>query len=256
MQRTLMMWLCVCITTIMSCKESQDSTVGNRYVNEEVTSYSTYPEVYGVKSVTEQVANLRDLFPEIKDATFDEKLASSPLPQYAEGWFAIPRWQVLASTYGLAVQKVLATIQSKRSFYNYREGSLGEEFLRPHEHTTSMLKILANQQAGHNILIIPVQFGLLHRGQSVRRAREVFQSNEFGLGSFQVGIMLLTHPERLVQWDQLHLDCAGDEYAPGADGVFCHAPLFLFHGGGLGFIAYPCGHAGGGFGSVSGFLPQ
>ena len=119
-----------------------------------------------------------------------------------------------------------------------------------------MLKILANQQAGHNILIIPVQFGLLHRGQSVRRAREVFQSNEFGLGSFQVGIMLLTHPERLVQWDQLHLDCAGDEYAPGADGVFCHAPLFLFHGGGLGFIAYPCGHAGGGFGSVSGFLPQ
>ncbi len=256
MQRTLMMWLCVCITTIMSCKESQDSTVGNRYVNEEVTSYSTYPEVYGVKSVTEQVANLRDLFPELKDATFDGKLASSPLPRYAEGWFAIPRWQVLASTYGLAVQKVLATIQSKRSFYNYREGRLGEEFLRPHEHTTSMLKILANQQAGHNILIIPVQFGLLHRGQSVRRAREVFQPNEFGLGSFQVGTMFLTHPERLVQWNQLHLDCAGDEYARVADARFVYAPVFDFHDGGLKFGTRPRADAHWDYGSVSGFFPR
>ena len=52
-----------------------------------------------------------------------------------------------------------------------------------------------------------------------------------------VGIMLLTHPEREVRWKQLHIDCAGDEFAPGADGVFSRAPLFGFRRGRAGFCA-------------------
>jgi len=49
----------------------------------------------------------------------------------------------------------------------------------------------------HDILVVPAQFGLRHRGRSVRRVREVMNANEFGLGVFAIGIMLLTHPERL-----------------------------------------------------------
>jgi hypothetical protein len=79
---------------------------------------------------------------------------------------------------------------------------------------------------------------------------------EFGLGAFAVGCMLLTHPEREVKWEQLHMDCAGDEFAPDADGDFSRAPVFFFSDGKVGFGAYWFDRARDGYGSVSGFLPQ
>ncbi|MBU0624750.1 hypothetical protein KKF05_00220 [Patescibacteria group bacterium] len=107
-----------------------------------------------------------------------------------------------------------------------------------------------------DILVVPAQFGLRHRGRSVRRAREVFMANEFGLGAFAIGIMLLTHPEREVQWEQLHVDCAGDEFAPEAGGGFSGAPLFRFSGGGVGFSARWFDDAYEFCGSASAFLSQ
>ncbi|MEK7603565.1 MAG: hypothetical protein AAB461_00390, partial [Patescibacteria group bacterium] len=35
----------------------------------------------------------------------------------------------------------------------------------------------------------------------------------------------------LVQWEQLHIDCPGDEYSHGADGDFSGAPAFDFDDG-------------------------
>jgi hypothetical protein len=32
--------------------------------------------------------------------------------------------------------------------------------------------------------------------------------------------MALVHPERYVRWEELDTDCAGDEFAPDADGAF------------------------------------
>jgi hypothetical protein len=77
-----------------------------------------------------------------------------------------------------------------------------------------------------------------HRGKSVRRARETFASNEFGLGAFAIGCMALVHPERYVRWEELDTDCAGDEFAPDANGVFSEAPIFYFYDDRLGFGAY------------------
>ncbi len=79
---------------------------------------------------------------------------------------------------------------------------------------------------------------------------------EFGLGSLAVGSMLLTHPERLVRWEQLHIDCPGDEFAPGADGRFDHAPVFDFDGSRVGFGASQVSIVNEDYGSASGFLPQ
>ncbi|MBU0648908.1 hypothetical protein KJ969_02295, partial [Patescibacteria group bacterium] len=64
------------------------------------------------------------------------------------------------------------------------------------------------------------------------------------------------HPEREVRSEQLHIDCAGDEYSPGADSGFGRSPYFDFFDGRLRF-----GTSGGGdvlarFGSASAFLPQ
>jgi hypothetical protein len=82
------------------------------------------------------------------------------------------------------------------------------------------------------------------------------QVNEYGLGAFAVGIMLLTHPERLMNYDDLYVDCAGDEYAPEADGDFSHAPFFRFDDDRVKFLAYWFGNARDNYGSASAFLPQ
>ena len=76
------------------------------------------------------------------------------------------------------------------------------------------------------------------------------------LGACAIGIMVLPHPERLVQWEQLHVDCAGDEFASDADGDFSYAPLFRFDGGKVEFGAYWYDNAYGHYGSASAFLPR
>lgn len=68
--------------------------------------------------------------------------------------------------------------------------------------------------------------------------------------------MLLTHPERLVSYDDLWIDCAGDEYAPVAVGGFSGAPFFSFVGGEVEFAADWFDDARSDYGSASGFLPQ
>ena len=185
------------------------------YFNEEVPSSYGYPTGYKPKAITEQLDRLRELFPGI--GTADEKLAEQAPPLYAEGWFAIPRWEKLADTYGEALARVLELIAKSREgeFRNV------EKFTREYpprsllqtERTDMMLKTLGEQQGDHDVLVIPAQFGFRHRGRSVRRARGVFTANEFGLGALAVGIMLLTHPERLMDIDDLGINCAGDEYA-------------------------------------------
>src|SRR3989344_4258507 len=232
----------------------KELSVSNQFTDEEVQSNYAYPKGYTVRGITEQTNILRQLFPGIGFA--DEKLANQPLPPNAEGWFAIPKLEKFAPTYGEAVEKVLAMTGSKRKFYNYRDGQLGVEYLRQHAKTVKMFQKLGDEQKDFDILVVPAQFGLRHRGRSVRRAREVFTANEFGLGAFAIGIMVLTHPERLVQWEQLHVDCAGDEFAPGAGGDFSSAPFFDFDGGGVEFGARWYVYADGHYGSASAFLSQ
>ena len=235
----------------------KDLSVSDKFKNEEVASNYGYLSGYRKpKSITEQCNILRQIFPGVGFA--DEKLAERPVPTGAEGWFAIPKWQTIAPTYGEAVQKVLDAIKKARNgkFYNYREGQLGSDRLRQSAKTEKVFQTLGDEQKDHDILVVAAQFGLRHRGRSVRRAREVMNSQEFGLGAFAVGIMILTHPERLMHYDDLWLDCAGDEFAPVADGDFSSAPLFRFDDGKVEFAADWFGAAVGGYGSASAFLSQ
>ena len=225
------------------------------YADEEVASSYTYPNGYALKTLHEQIAILSKLFglDGAKALAYAENLPQ--LPEGAEGWIAVPKWQAIADTYGKAVEKVLALLGESRKFKNWREGQLDEKYLRQTERTEQMLAKFCEQQEG-DIIIIPGQFGLRHRGRSVRRARVVFVGNEFGFGSFINGCMLLTHPEREQTWEQLHIDCAGDEYAPDGDGEFVYAPGFDWGDGGLRFGAGWAGITNKQFGSASGFLPQ
>ena len=231
----------------------------NQFADEGVASNCGYLSGYTApKPIADQVKLLREFFPDLGTSTFDENIATSELSSGAEGYFAIPRWQKIASTYGEAVQKVLDLIKQTRDgkFHNYREGQLGPQHLRQHARTVEKFQQLGEQQEGHDFLVVPCQFGIRHRGRSVRRAREVMTANEFGLNTFSIGIMLLANPERLRHYNDLWIDCAGDEYAPVTGDDFCRAPCFYFDDGEVKFATRDVDYAYGCCGSASGLLLQ
>jgi hypothetical protein len=235
----------------------QELSVSNKFADEEVESSYGYPSGYNKpKGITEQTNRLRELFPNIGFA--DEKLAEGTLPPNAEGWFAIPRWEKIASTYGEAVQKVLDLIKQNRNieFFNYRKGLLGLQLLRQSQKSAKAFQKLGDEQKDYDILVVPAQFGLHHRDRSVYQAREVMNASEFGLGAFSIGIMILTHPERLMNHNDLWIDCAGDEFTGCGYYQFDRVPIFLFGDGKIKFFARRLGGAFDHYGSASAFLLQ
>lgn len=237
-----------------------ENRVTDQFKDEEVESQYGYLSGYTKpKSITEQCNILRQIFPGVGFA--DEKLAEREVPEGAEGWFAIPKWQTLAPTYAEAVQKVLDAIKKARNgkFYNYRDGQIVNERLRHTAKSAEVFQKLGDEQKDYDILVVAGQFGIRHRGRSVRRAREVMLDlgNEFGLGAFTVGIMILTHPERLMNYDDLWIDCAGDEFdVPDGDVRFDRAPCFYFYDGRVRFGTRWFDRANESYGSASGFVPQ
>ena len=171
------------------------NTASDKFMDEEMGSNRVYPPTYRVRAVEAQVTALRGYFPSLGSCI--EKLGRRPLPDGAEAWFVIPRWQSLAQTYNEAVQVVLEVLATKRRFSNRIIGRLGPEYLRQSERTKLAEKILSEQQEGSDLLVVAAQAGLLHRGSSARRTRVAMAGNEFGMGVFAFACMLLTHPERL-----------------------------------------------------------
>jgi hypothetical protein len=227
-------------------------TVSSKYLDEEVGSNRVYPPTYRVRPVEAQVTELRKLFPAL--GSCQEKLARKPLPEGAEAWFAIPRWQALAPTYNQAVELVIEVLATKRKFSNRIIGKLGDKFLRQCERSRLAEKILAEQQQGNDFVVVGAQAGLLHRGSSARRTRVSMAGNEFGLGVFAIACMLLTHPERLSTGDTLMIDCGGDEYSVRGDYTFDRVPLFDYDIAGIEFSIFYEDRARNLWGTPTGFL--
>ena len=233
-------------------------SISNKFKSEEVASnYGYFSGYCKPRSITEQCNIPRQIFRGVGFA--DEKLVKRAVPADAEGWFAIPKWQTVAPTYGEAVRKVFGAIKKVRrgKFHSYRDRQINDQRLRQSTETASVFQKLGDEQKDHDILVVAAQFGIRHRGRSVRRAREVFSVNEFGLGAFAVGIMILTHAKRLQHYDDLWIDCAGDEFDdPDSDVRFDHAPAFRFCGGWVLFDALRFDNAHEDCGSASAFVPQ
>jgi hypothetical protein len=227
-------------------------TVSSKFKDEEVGSNRIYPPSYRVRPVEAQVSELRKMFPALSSCM--EKLARKPVPQGAEAWFAIPRWQALAPTYNEAVGLMLEVLASKRKFSNRIVGKLGDTFLRQTERSKLAEKILAGQQQDNDFVVVGAQAGMLHRGSSARRTRVSMAGNEFGLGVFAIGCMLLTHPERLSTGDTLMIDCSGDEYSARGGYTFDRVPLFDYDIAGIEFSIFYEDRARNLWGTPTGFL--
>ena len=244
-----------------------EMTTPNQYANEVVSSSYTYPKEYKMKPIGEQVQTIATIFGLDPIQALDFIKTLPALPDGAEGWFAIPRVSSVAKKhfsaitdsaeqYCEALKLVHSKVAESRSFTNYREGQITTAQIRQHPRTQRFLEQLESEQQG-DILILAVQYGMRHRGKSVRRARETFSGNEFGLGAFAIGCIALVHPERYVHWEELDTDCPGDEFAPDVVSVFSGAPFWRFYGGELKFdtcgVSIACAY----FGSVSAFVvPQ
>lgn len=238
----------------------------DRYADEEVHSSYTYPKEYkGPKLIEGQIAAIAEIFNLDPRHAYVYTKDLPELPNGAEGWFAVPtvdgiarehfpKMTDLADKYCRAVQLVHTKIAESRSFYNYRDNQITRVQLRVSARTTRTLDLVAEKQPG-DILIIPAQLGMRHRGRSVRRAREVFAANEFGLSSLVVGSILLVHPARLVRWGELEIDCSSDEFDdPDCSGYFARTPLFRFYDGGIKFSTVSFDNPRDLSGSASGFI--
>lgn len=230
----------------------QRHTVSNKYKDEEVGSKREYPLTYRVRPVEAQVTELRKLFPSV--GSCNERLSRKPLPDGAEAWFAIPRWQAVAPTYNEAVENMLEVLATKRKFSNRIIGRLNDKYLRQSERSKLAERILSEQQQGQDFLVVAAQAGMLHRGSSARRTRVAMAGNEFGLGVFAFGCMLLTHPERLSNGETLMVDCSGDEYSVRGDHTFDRVPLFDYDLSGIEFSIFYEDRARNLWGTPTGFL--
>lgn len=230
----------------------QKHTICERYTDEQVGSNRVYPPSYKIRPIEAQVTELKKSFPGLKNC--QEKLARRPLPEHAEGWFAIPRWQALAPTYGQAVEKIVAAILSKRRFQNRIASRLDATYLRQMERSVMAEGILAEQQAGNEILVVAAQLGLRHSGCSARRARARMAGNEFGLGAYAMLSILFTHPERLSSEETLMIDCGGDQYSINGDYTWDRVPLLDYDISGVEFSIFYEDRARDLWGMPSGFL--
>lgn len=233
----------------------------NQYADEETESDYGYLSGYRQpRPIGEQVDILAKIFSLSVGGTaeFIEKVVPTMvIPHGAEGLIAVPKFDRLGATYSEALLRVIAAVKTARDgkFYNYREGELGDEYVRLIARTEKMMAQLAEQQPG-DFIIVPAQLGMLHRGKSVRRAREVMRRDEFGLDAIAFFSALLTHPNRLQHYDDLWVDLPGNEYAPDADGDFSESLFAYFSVGRVEFGYRFLDDAIGSFGSASGFLPQ
>jgi hypothetical protein len=229
----------------------QRHAISDKFRDEEVASERVYPTTYRVRPIEAQVTELRKVFPQL--GSCHEKLARRPLLEGADAWFAIPRWQAIATTYNEAVETIIDALGKRRRFSNRLIGKLDGKYLRQTERSALAESILAEQQQGCDILVVAAQAGILHRGSSARRTRVVLAPNEFALGAFSFASMLLTHPERLSSRDTLMVDCGGDEYSVRGDYTFDRVPLFDYDLGGIEFSIFYHDRARNLWGTPTGF---
>jgi hypothetical protein len=238
----------------------------NKYKDEEVRVAYGYPKEYkGPKPIEQQIKAIAEIFGLDPASALEYAKKLPVLPDDAEGWFAIPSVDALAAKYFpevtdhaekycRALQLVHQKIADGRSFTNWRNGQIDMAYIKVSLRTQEMMQKVTEQQKG-DILIIAAQLGKRHGGRSVRRAREVFVANEYGLTSVAIGSIVLVHPERLTRWEELDPDCSGDEFSDDGDGFFGRAPYFNFNGKaefGTKGVSSPYDY----YGSASGFVSQ
>lgn len=182
---------------------------------EEALSERSYGCDYtGAKPVELQACRLKELLGD-NGLTYDVVAVQRGVPVNAEDFFVIPRYEIISRNYCRAVLFVLSLLEQVVRFEmnNILKTDLERRVITIKQsiRTRKGRRELIRQQQGHDLLIYPAGFGKRYKCCSVAKVRGIMDRNEFGLGVYEVAIMLLLHPERLTHTCDLWIDCCGDE---------------------------------------------
>ncbi|OGB73688.1 hypothetical protein A3K24_02520 [candidate division Kazan bacterium RIFCSPHIGHO2_01_FULL_44_14] len=217
----------------------------NPYIKERVKQAWFYPKNWKVKNVTEQLAKLTELFPGIDLSQVEALVAKVTLQKWHDGIAVLPKLSFLGllwgiadpygKGYGLICEKLFELIAGSRAFHNYRAGQMNDQYIRIMEQVREQLKKLEAETPG-DVLVLAFDFGKTYAGYSPRNARhEALNNNQLPLITAQVASLLLTMPDRLTAWEQLFIDCSGDEWDWDAVGRWLYSVCFRFDDGRLRF---------------------
>lgn len=248
--------------------------VGGRPIEARNAPVETYPPEYlGPRPIEEQIEDLaRKLYLNPKDAlefvgrglpSFETFVPPKALPWV--GWFAVASAEALASNslaemydpaqnYCSAVRLGQEAIAKTRRFYSYKEALRKPSNLRVCDRTIVANEKIAKKQKG-DIHIIAAQLGAFHVGTSIDMTRTILRPHEFGLTSFAVECIAITHPERLVRWEELGMQCVGDELRLDDKDPWSQTPVIYFHDEKVNFNTVPNSTPYTCYGAVTGFLP-
>ena len=246
-----------------SVASAQASAASNQLAGEGAESSRVYPPEYkGPKPIEDQIRAIAKIFDLDPTNAFDYAQHLPALPSGAEGWFAVPSVDALAKKrfpevedpaekYCRAVQFALGKIKSSRECYSWCNMPINKEHLRMTDRTARLMESIAQTQPG-DILIIAAQLGLRHQDRSVCLARNLFQTNEYGITTLSVFSIVLVHPERFTCPGGLNIDCSGDECCPD-DKSELHSLCLCSFGRRLRFCTVDCDSRSEFFGSGSVF---
>ncbi len=184
------------------------------------------------KSVNEQVKRLRKLFPNSK---FQESEKSD------EQGFVIPTWSSIACSYQKALEKVFDRIGKLEGieFSNWHLGKQDENNLRHNTRTISIFNSVLESQAHGNYVVANAHMGKHSLGKSPNEVlAEIDGGVNFGLTGFHVGIIILTHFDRIAGRGDMWINCLGDEIITSTKNEFNGVPFYTITNKKIWF----CGH--------------
>lgn len=242
----------------------------NPFRDEKKEPTAEYPKNWEPISISEQLEALQGFYPNLDSSHVASIAQNISLPEAADAVFVVPKPSIIAAKQNiedpfgkdyrrLLEVTVLNHIVKQRNFLYYRGLDVTDDTHRIGQLASDAIRRMEEEQPG-DYMVFAAQTGKKWAGTSPSYARWEMEHGvgEFPLPSWCAAHIILTNPARLENYDDLGIDCPGDEYrfkgSPEIPNCFC----FYSESFGGGELWFSTTVAQGGryrFGSASGFLP-
>ncbi len=180
------------------------------------------------KTVQEQFQILRKYFDILQEFKIKREFVCEELPKDFEANFVGFEFSLLSERYDEAMEIIFTALQEQgRSFRNEIKDKMSPKHLRFGVQVESMVEMISQEQNESPVFVYPAQMGKRYAGHTPASIKRRMRGSRFGLSSFLVAIILLTHEELLKSPKELFICCVGDEFSPNANYNFDSFPIFF-----------------------------
>lgn len=198
--------------------------ITNPFWDEKIEPALEYPKNWEPVSITEQLEALRSFYPDLDSSHVESIAENISAPEAADGVFVVPKPSSVAAKRGiedpfgkgyrrLLEVTVLDHIVKQRNFLYYRGLDVTDDTHRMGQLASDAISRMEEEQSG-DYLVFAAQTGKKWAGSSPSFARWEMEHGvrEFPLPSWCAAHIILTNPKRLEKYEDLGIDCPGDEY--------------------------------------------